>query len=141
MPDVWVPRNPPQIMTSIKLHPDDMLPEPGSVLADKDAVKEARALGVEVRDGDREARLILVANGENVVGYVNRCPHARAPLDWVGGKFFDPSGKYLRCALHGALFRPEDGHCLSGPCAGDDLRAFPIEVEGQHVVAANRAIS
>ncbi len=128
-------------MTSIKLHPDDMLPEPGSVLADKDAVKEARALGLEVRDGDREARLILVAHGENVVAYVNRCPHARAPLDWVGGKFFDPSGKYLRCALHGALFRPEDGHCLSGPCAGDDLRAFPIEVEGQHVVAANRAIS
>jgi hypothetical protein len=74
VPDVWVPRNPPQIMTSIKLHPDDMLPEPGSVLADKDAVKEARALGLEVRDGDREARLILVAHGENVVAYVKQMP-------------------------------------------------------------------
>ena len=128
-------------MSSIKLHPLDMLPEPGSRMAKIDAVQEARALGIEVRDGDREARLILVAHGDNIIGYVNRCPHARAPLDWVGGKFFDPSGAYLRCALHGALFRPDDGHCLSGPCAGDALWAFPVKVVGQYVGADKRDTS
>jgi len=33
------------------------------------------------------------------------------------------------CATHGATFRPEDGYCIAGPCAGDRLEPVAVRVE------------
>jgi nitrite reductase/ring-hydroxylating ferredoxin subunit len=60
--------------------------------------------------------------------YVNACPHLGVPLDWLPGRFLSEDGTVLVCATHGAMFRPEDGLCLSGPCRGDSLTAVPCEV-------------
>jgi nitrite reductase/ring-hydroxylating ferredoxin subunit len=30
--------------------------------------------------------------------------------------------------MHGALFRPEDGFCVSGPCAGESLKQLKLEL-------------
>ena len=38
----------------------------------------------------------------------------------------------LDCA-HGASFRPEDGHCIGGPCRGSSLGAVAVvEAEAEH---------
>ena len=37
----------------------------------------------------------------------------------------------ILCATHGALFRIEDGHCLSGPCVGESLTPLPVSIEGE----------
>ncbi len=50
--------------------------------------------------------------------YVNRCAHVPVALDWVPGQVFDPEGQSLLCAVHGAEYAPDTGHCLSGPCRG-----------------------
>ena len=43
--------------------------------------------------------------------------------------FFDSRGKYLMCGTHGAVFRPEDGACIEGPCTGRALDTVEILVE------------
>jgi nitrite reductase/ring-hydroxylating ferredoxin subunit len=48
----------------------------------------------------------------------------------------DRAGEHLVCATHGALFRPADGACVAGPCAGDRLAPVDVEVrEGDVYVA------
>jgi nitrite reductase/ring-hydroxylating ferredoxin subunit len=64
--------------------------------------------------------------------YVNRCAHVPIELDWQEGQFFDLSGVYLMCSTHGAIYAPESGHCLGGPCRGGRLRPIElIEREGR----------
>jgi nitrite reductase/ring-hydroxylating ferredoxin subunit len=36
-------------------------------------------------------------------------------------RFMSGDGRYIVCFSHGALFRPEDGFCVQGPCLGHYL--------------------
>jgi len=81
---------------------------------------------------ERDGRLVpafAVRHQGRVHAYLNRCAHIGLELDWVEGRFFDDSGLYFICAAHGALYRPADGVCLAGPCAGDALAAVPVREE------------
>lgn len=89
-----------------------------------DDIAEGKALGVEV-DG---AALFLVKRNGEIYCYQNACPHLGVELEWTEHEFLDPDGQLIQCHLHGALFEIESGHCISGPCAGDALRAIPIEI-------------
>ncbi|MGH7002804.1 MAG: Rieske (2Fe-2S) protein [Alphaproteobacteria bacterium] len=71
--------------------------------------------------------------GDGVRAYVNACPHVGLPLNLSGDHFFDTDGKLLLCQMHGALFRPEDGFCVSGPCAGEALKRLEIAVRDDAV--------
>jgi nitrite reductase/ring-hydroxylating ferredoxin subunit len=55
-------------------------------------------------------------------------------LVWAPDRFIAPDGYHLLCATHGAIFRPTDGYCVNGPCAGDSLARVPIRLEGDEVV-------
>tara|TARA_B100000614_G_scaffold62822_1_gene55694 strand:+ start:5266 stop:5613 length:348 start_codon:yes stop_codon:yes gene_type:complete len=65
--------------------------------------------------------------------YLNWCPHLGIELNFMPDQFMDDEGRFLVCANHGALFEPENGHCLSGPCSGDTLTAVPLEVRGEEI--------
>jgi ketohexokinase len=78
--------------------------------------------------GGRGVALVLVRSGGRVRAYRNCCPHTGAPLEWRPHQFLDFEGRFIQCALHGALFRPEDGRCVRGPCAGDSLTAEQVLV-------------
>ncbi|AUT58918.1 Rieske (2Fe-2S) protein [Paraburkholderia terrae] len=60
-------------------------------------------------------------------GYLNRCAHVPMELDWNEGQFFESSGLYLMCATHGAIYAPDTGKCVGGPCRGGRLR--PVRVD------------
>ncbi|MGA2549844.1 MAG: Rieske 2Fe-2S domain-containing protein [Burkholderiaceae bacterium] len=62
----------------------------------------------------------------SVHGYLNQCAHVATELDWREGEFFDHSGLYLICATHGAVYEPESGHCVGGPCRGARLQALCV---------------
>lgn len=59
-------------------------------------------------------------------GYLNRCAHVPIELDWARGEFFESSGLYLMCSTHGAIYEPETGRCMGGPCRGGCLRPIAV---------------
>ena len=63
----------------------------------------------------------------SVHAYLNRCAHVAMELDWRPGEFFDQSGVYLICATHGALYAPDSGACMGGPCQGGALVRLAAE--------------
>jgi len=93
-----------------------------SVLCRLDDVPDGDARGFEIEDEDgRRLGLIVVREGAHAIVYRNSCPHRGTPLDWRPDRFFDTAGEHLVCATHGALFRPDDGFCVAGPCLGESL--------------------
>jgi nitrite reductase/ring-hydroxylating ferredoxin subunit len=56
-----------------------------------------------------------------VYSFLNQCAHQRVELDWEEGRFFSMDGEYLICATHGALYEPQTGRCVAGPCRGAQL--------------------
>lgn len=66
--------------------------------------------------------------------YVNRCPHAGTPLDWWPNEFFTEDGRHLICATHGAVFAPDTGLCLEGPCPGARLDRLTVALRGEYLL-------
>ena len=80
----------------------------------------------------RETPAFVVRKAGVVYAYLNECGHVPARLDWLPGEFFDDSKLYLICSIHGALYSPSSGHCLSGRCQGKGLKSLTVcEIEGQ----------
>lgn len=85
---------------------------------------------------ERDARSFDTLKGEVVVtqrdgqfyAYRNNCPHLNISLEYQEQQFMDQDREFLICANHGALFRPEDGLCVFGPCIGQHLQPVAIQV-------------
>jgi len=73
---------------------------------------------------DRQAFVIRWRGAAHA--YVNECRHQASELDWEPGDFFDESKLYLMCATHGALYAPDSGICVAGPCRGARLKAVML---------------
>ncbi len=73
--------------------------------------------------------------------WLNRCPHAGSPLDWIPGQFFSEDGRELICHTHHARFDPTSGACLGGPCPRG-LEALPFRaLEGGLLEVPRRLIA
>ena len=82
-----------------------------------------------------EGKAFAVRHDGEVRAFVNRCPHLGVELDWQPGRFFEESGLYLVCSTHGAIFEPDTGRCIAGPCRGARLEAIAVrEREGRILV-------
>jgi len=66
--------------------------------------------------------------------YVNRCRHMTTPLDFVRYQFFTEDGRRLVCMTHGALYEPDSGLCVEGPCKGLSLYPLPVRVDQGEVL-------
>ena len=73
--------------------------------------------------------LFAVRQGDQVLVYVNSCPHIGTPLDWLPDRFLSHDGSRIVCATHGAEFRIADGECVLGPCFGQRLEPVTIQIE------------
>ncbi|HMW46893.1 MAG TPA: Rieske (2Fe-2S) protein [Cellvibrionaceae bacterium] len=73
-----------------------------------------------------EERFFILNQGGEFRAYRNRCPHLNIPLEWQEDSFLCKDTDLVRCATHGALFLPENGLCVSGPCAGQSLEPLTI---------------
>lgn len=66
--------------------------------------------------------------------FQNLCRHQPLPLDYGDGDFLDESCRYLLCRNHGALFEPDSGLCVSGPCVGASLFQYPVEEQDGRII-------
>lgn len=90
-------------------------------LCQLDAIEDGNSIGLVAEVEGLRTGLIVVRQGEDVYIYVNTCPHIGAPLDFEPGRFLNLERDLIQCAMHGALFRIQDGHCVQGPCLGRHL--------------------
>jgi nitrite reductase/ring-hydroxylating ferredoxin subunit len=95
-----------------------------------------------------KARSALVGRaGGRVVAYANVCMHHPLPLDLgdepellelrdgaVRRAPMTYDGRSLLCHAHGAVYRPADGVCTSGPCAGMSLAPIAVDETPDGVV-------
>ncbi len=92
-----------------------------------DALEEGgRGMRFEVESASGKVSAFAVRYDGRVHAYVNRCAHVPVELDWSEGEFFDTSQLYLICATHGAMYAPETGACLAGPCKGGRLHKLAV---------------
>jgi nitrite reductase/ring-hydroxylating ferredoxin subunit len=85
------------------------------------------------RDGE-ELEGFLLRHGEELVAYVNKCPHWNVDLDMGLGGFYAPKVDRIFCRNHGALFEPATGRCDMGPCQGRGLEKLELRLEGDAAV-------
>jgi len=76
----------------------------------------------------------LVRRGASVRAYLNCCPHTGRFLNWKPDAFLTRDLTLIMCSGHGALFEPESGRCVAGPCEGRGLTVLEAAVEGDEVV-------
>lgn len=94
-----------------------------------DELEDPGACGANLDLFDQTRRLFVVKKGGKLYAYINSCPHTGAPLNWQDNRFLSYDSRYIQCALHGAMFRIEDGACVAGPCPGTCLLSVPVKVE------------
>jgi nitrite reductase/ring-hydroxylating ferredoxin subunit len=111
------------------------------VLCRLDEIPDGTAKGFELGSAEEPLEIFVVREGTRVLGYVNVCPHTGSPLDWQPDDFMSEDGGHLMCHTHGALFEIEDGFCIAGPCAGDQLTPVTVEVDGSGNVVLREAVS
>jgi len=86
---------------------------------------QAKEFSLETAEG--EISLFVVKHQDTVYAYQNKCPHLGIPLNWQPDEFMSMDSEHIQCSTHGALFRPDNGHCIVGPCSGQNLTSFTLE--------------
>ncbi len=81
-----------------------------------DLVDGGLAVPFMVRYQGLACRAFAIRFQGQVHAYLNRCGHVAMEMDWQPDRFFDPTGRWLVCATHGALYAPDTGLCQAGPC-------------------------
>lgn len=87
----------------------------------------SREFTVQKAGLEKDAFLILFK--QQCYAYENSCPHTGVNLNWQEQQFFSYDGLFLQCSLHGALFKPDNGLCVRGPCRGDSLKKIDVVIE------------
>lgn len=96
-------------------------------LCNKQEVTEGNPRGFSLDLEQGKFELFLVKHDDVIYAYKNHCPHLGIPLNWQPNEFLSIEQTHIQCSTHGALFNPDNGHCIMGPCAGENLTSLSIE--------------
>lgn len=94
-----------------------------------DELKEGQSLGFTLDD----RHIFAVKKYEKIHVYENACPHLGIQLEMIPHQFLDSTHSLIQCSMHGALFRIEDGLCISGPCLEQHLKALEFKIENEQL--------
>jgi len=103
----------------------------GKFLCRSTDLREGEYLELQPAPGQAQPGQELVATrfqGQARV-WLNCCPHQGRALNWAPGKFLTDAEGRLVCAAHGAVFEPDEGRCLSGPCLKASLTTVAVTEE------------
>jgi len=75
------------------------------------------------------------------MAFQNSCPHTGVSLNWNPHQFFDPESRYLQCGIHGAIFEPDTGLCVRGPCLDQALPQLPLLINNDNLYILLNKIS
>lgn len=101
--------------------------ESGRICGSAEVLEKGPGRRFEVPLAGGSAPAFVVRYEGRAYAFLNRCAHASVELDWEQGQFFDTTRLYLICATHGAIYEPDSGRCIAGPCKGARLTAIAVE--------------
>jgi nitrite reductase/ring-hydroxylating ferredoxin subunit len=97
-------------------------------------VPDGGAISLDLTFQAGRQSVIVTRRGDSVAAFLNRCPHARWPLDTFDGRFLFTTDGALICAAHSAVFDPQTGACLGGPGQGQSLTPIETQRQGDQVI-------
>lgn len=103
-------------------------PAAGTALCHLDALPPSGTKGFTFGEDVNRFEMFVVWRDGKLNAYVNDCPHAHTPLDFLPDRFLNLEQSHLLCATHGAQFRIADGLCVAGPCKGKSLTPVPVHL-------------
>jgi nitrite reductase/ring-hydroxylating ferredoxin subunit len=98
--------------------------------ASADLLNSADAVPFQVLHWGRPSAAFAIRYQGQVYAYLNRCAHVPVEMDDQPNRFFDSTGHWLMCSMHGALYQPQTGACQGGPCRGGLLKISLFECDG-----------
>jgi nitrite reductase/ring-hydroxylating ferredoxin subunit len=104
-------------------------PAPGTALGPLDELPDGSAREYVFGRGVSAFSMFVVRKGMQVYGYLNICPHYSQPLNYRSDQFLNETGAHIRCTMHFAEFRIEDGFGILGAAENCWLDPVPVEVE------------
>lgn len=110
------------------------------ICASLDLVEGGPGQRFEVLQGGTPAPAFAIRYNGRAFAFLNRCAHQSVELDWEQGQFFDCTRLYLICATHGAIYEPDSGRCIAGPCKGAKLTAIAVEEHDGSIFYGSPAI-
>ncbi|MDB5677924.1 Rieske 2Fe-2S domain-containing protein [Sphingomonas bacterium] len=111
----------------------------GVVLGPLDAISPGGARNYVVAVGSGRFHGFVVRMPAGIRGFVDRCPHLGALLALELDRYLTNDGRFVICGWHGALFEPDTGLCVAGPCDGSSLIPWPVHVADGQIVTGRRA--
>ena len=105
-------------------------------ICDLNGLEELSCKEFIINSGGFSQDAFLIYYKQHCYAYENSCPHTGANLNWQEGQFFSFDERFLQCSLHGALFEPDNGLCVRGPCRGDCLKPVNIVIKDGSVFLA-----
>jgi nitrite reductase/ring-hydroxylating ferredoxin subunit len=102
-------------------------------------LEEGNAKGFDPWGEGRDTVIALLWHG-SVRVYRNLCPHLNVSMQYRKDRFMSGDRQHIVCFAHGALFRPESGECVLGPCLGQGLWSLPVSLEVDRGVWINAEI-
>jgi nitrite reductase/ring-hydroxylating ferredoxin subunit len=99
-------------------------------LCEQATLLEGCARGFDPHGDGRDSVLVLRWQGE-LRAWLNSCPHLEVPMQYRKDRFMSADRQHIVCFAHGALFMPDSGLCVLGPCLGQSLRPQHVFVDEQ----------
>lgn len=105
---------------------------PQPLCASDELQERGLARSFDVLQYRQPARAFVLRYDGEVHAYLNRCAHVPTEMDWQEGEFLDRDKRYILCSIHGAVYEPKTGRCVTGMCGRMGLTKIRVdEREGQ----------
>ncbi|WP_417527969.1 Rieske (2Fe-2S) protein [Marinomonas shanghaiensis] len=109
--------------------------EESKVLCHIDDIDEGTTKGFLANDAGQDLLFIVKVKGQ-IFAWRNACPHVLgAPMAWRKDAYMDAKKQHVACHAHGALFEPDSGLCIQGPCLGKTLEKVPVYINHMGMVS------
>lgn len=109
-------------------------PALGTVICGVDDIEDPGAREFIFGRGTTVFSMFVVRKDGVFYGYLNICPHYSSPLNCREGEFLNDNRTRIRCNMHFAEFRIEDGFGVAGAAENCWLDPVPVSVRGNDVV-------
>jgi nitrite reductase/ring-hydroxylating ferredoxin subunit len=96
----------------------------------QDLVEGGLAVPFDVTYAGQTCRAFAIRFEGRPHAFLNRCTHVAMEMDFQPNRFFDDTGQWLLCATHGAVYAPDTGDCVGGPCRGGLVKIELSEAAG-----------